>query len=1117
MLSVRFIKQFAALGILLTLAIGCTRPKSNTSSIQILIPTTMSSQKVGSQSTELLAHVVINVSGPGIAEPILFEWSNRGPDDQPNPNPPSSFVLDVPQGDGRLIQVLTVYLNDDNGQMSFYYGDASKALKAADESVVVAVSSIGQGETIISGQISGRYFTAPNAGPTGKVFVKFKPSVDKPSLILEKSRIMNGWFSFFAMQGAKFEYVMDNGKVLFGGPVNLADAQFNPNTSNSKLLRVTLPLSNRNESWNPGTPDWQTEEPMISVFGWFSDPGQEATTSGKVICRPASPIALTRMGQFQQAVPTIARTLLTPAVNQTVPIASALYNINSPLPNYYINGGVDHTNASCSPDASNYLSFMRFKEFMVDGNGKDSAVPFRAPFRLLPPTNGSTEERPLNFTSPTAGTMRVSGQLLPGLLPMIDRFIAYKRIGPDFSGDSDRLMCPMIASGAHGFTQAGQVNLSNDSFDLDFPLTTAEITQQANVVICAAKGDLIYDSAVLIRSDMWGMGGGGGGGGPTNPPNGFRLNFAKESYSSKVLANFCYSSGIELTFNNNSNGVGNTSNRTFTLGGSVNGFTGAVSWYHNIADCTSQINSQTTVTVNTGTNFSPLYFRVTESGGLDVSPSMADNISLNANTADTATFTMNSTASTNYSIASPAGHNGIKWSMGWIEMGSNDCRMVSIFAVDTAGFPVVLAGTVSVNLPGITGGGFYSDCSSNTAISSIPIASGSFVSHLAVKSTPTITNQSVDASIPSPSANDTLIINPPKAYDRLEAFFLAGLPTVMFKSECYAIQARGIDISGNAILNSIGIPVPIRFQNYGGPNSGSYYNSPSCSGGSTGSYDSNIAHNNMNSPSVYFKYGNGAINSASIVMDGYNPYLTSGFNNSSLNLPPPSDDPFSIFNSLTNWYLKPNVYHSTPNWTAVFGASTTTSNVSNGSESSVNVADLNSTSSYINIPGTYNGPFTIAFPFYLSSVPGAAANILKFNISGDTIEIKIETNGDLMFYRNSSPIHTIGTSVSVGWHKFILSRDVNVTPDGAFFVGIDSSFVFTNWYASDDSSINTIILGDNTNSAAFKVPEVFTADEAAVTLTGTSGTAGVGSTVKKDLIMNNTNGYFKKRYPSLFP
>lgn len=1117
MLSVRQFKHVLALGVLISMT-ACTRPEADRSKIEIVIPKSMSSEKIGSLSTELLSHVVINVSGPGIAEPILFEWSNRGANDEPNLNPPTSFTLDVPQGDSRLIQILTVYADMDTSMYSFYYGDASKALKAADESVVVPVSSIGQGDTIITGQISGRYFAAPDAGPTGKVFVKFKPSLDKPSLILEKSRIINGWFSFFAMQGAKFEYVMDNGKVLFGGPVNLADAQFNPNATNSKILRVTLPLSNRNESWAPGTYDWQTEEPMISIFGWFSDPGQESTTNGKVICRPSSPTALTRMGQFQQAEPTASRDLLIPAVNAAVPNASALYSTSNPLPNYYINGGVDHTNASCSPDTNNYLSFMKFKEFMVDGNGKDSAVPFRAPFRLLAPTNGGTQEYPIAISSPTAGTKRVSGHLLPGLLPMIDRFIAYKRIGPDFHVDSDRLLCPMVASGAHGFTQASQVSLSTDTFELDIPLTDSELAQQANVVLCGAKGDLIYDSALLIRSDMWGM---TSGGGVTNPPNGFNLYFAKESISNKILKDVCYASGIELKYNNTGSTVSNSANRIFTLGGTTNGFTGAVAWYHSLADCNSQVNPQTTVTVNSGSNYAPLYFRVSESGGLDTSSISTDNVNLSAETADTL-FTMNTTANTNYNIAISSTIADIKWSMGWIEMGSNDCRMISIFAVDQYGYPVILGTSVTVNLTGITGGGYFSDCSSTTAITTVNIPSGSFLAHLAIKSAPSISNQSVTASMPSPSVSDELIINPPKAYNRAEVFFLTGLPAVMFKNECYELQARGLDNLGMTLPNSLGFAVPIRFQNYGGMSAGAYYSSVDCiSGGPTQSLDLSIASSNTNSPSVYFKYGNSANSHAAIKIDGYNPYLLNGFNNPYLNLPAPTDDPKSIFASALHWYDNASSRFSAGTWNEKLNSVPTTSSgtINIVSQDGKSIASLAGTNSEIIVQGSFSGELTIAGVFYLNSLPPASQTrvITKFTqgTGSATFSLKIHDNGDIKFYRDATAIVTLPGTFNPGWHRFLISKNI-ASLNGSFFVDVDMNYDISTPHATDDDDIdnNSITMGGSNNSADIGVAEFFVVTASAVTDNGTDASI-ILFTNERNLLMLNGTGYFSKKYPFL--
>ena len=152
----------AVLGVGLVVA-GCTRKgDEDISKIQLVMPKSLaSSSKIGSQTiVEVLGHVAINVSGEGMPDTIVYSW-----DAHDGGAAPPAFVLDVPKGNNRLIQILAVYQEQDDastsgegGAMKFYYGDTVKTLSLSQEGVVIPIVSVGSGQ-IASGQVSGRYLT----------------------------------------------------------------------------------------------------------------------------------------------------------------------------------------------------------------------------------------------------------------------------------------------------------------------------------------------------------------------------------------------------------------------------------------------------------------------------------------------------------------------------------------------------------------------------------------------------------------------------------------------------------------------------------------------------------------------------------------------------------------------------------------------------------------------------------------------------------------------------------------------------------------------------------------------------------------------------------------------
>jgi hypothetical protein len=261
--------------------LGCTRKNSEKSNLQINLPQQITQNKLGVQGGALtLGHVVINVSGSGMPGPIVINWDADG-----GKTAPSSFFVEAPQGDGRLVQILAVYKDSTTSSMSFYYGDVMANFNSPDINLLIPVAAVGT-STIYDGQIAGRYLTSANDGPSGEIEIRFLPP-GKPSLLIERSFMFHGWFSVFGLSGQSFSYQLKGFGELFGGPVSLDSSAFA--TTSNTLLKLTLPVHNRSESSSV-----KPENPSTYVWGYFGDSN---FTSSKKICADFS-TALTKMYKY---------------------------------------------------------------------------------------------------------------------------------------------------------------------------------------------------------------------------------------------------------------------------------------------------------------------------------------------------------------------------------------------------------------------------------------------------------------------------------------------------------------------------------------------------------------------------------------------------------------------------------------------------------------------------------------------------------------------------------------------------------------------------------------------------------------------------------------------------
>lgn len=767
--------------------LGCTRKNSEKSNLQINLPQQVAQNKVGVQSGALtLGHVVINVSGPGMPGPIVINWDSDG-----GRTAPSSFFVEAPQGDGRLVQILAVYKDSTTSSMSFYYGDVIANFNSPDINLLIPVTAVGT-STIYDGQIAGRYLTSANDGPSGEIEIRFLPP-GKPSLLIERSFMFHGWFSVFGLSGQSFSYQLKGFGELFGGPVSLDSSAFA--TTSNTLLKLTLPVHNRSESSNV-----KPENPSTYVWGYFGDSN---FTSSKKICADFS-TALTKMYKYGTT-----NTVLTAA--QTTPAIADLFNTATPSGNYYWSGGV--ANCSSAEKAEGHTdSYLTVTSSNIDGNGKEWATGIMGALKLY-------SNNFLNVSSNSSNNKNVSGRILPGLAADINRVVLYKTVGPSANMEYHNFpFCPSIGNGENGYVYAGESTLTavnaGSSFSIDSNISPSDLTNGVAGVLCFANGSQILPLGIPMRKYYFSY----LGSGPAQPAPQQEMNSIEVYTFERVAQNQCQSIDIQgIYFNgstNNSNVI-NSSARNFTV--STANFIPSIGFYSD-ASCTTNLGSN--FTLPAGSVRTRIYYRI-DSGSpgtgtitITDSASIMKVSNIDQNTGTTAT--------------------SISFAQDSTYVGGTECRELEFYQIDSSKRTASWGNSSTWNLYlydlfgaqiSPAGVSFVDNCTSKNIINAVNIGPSAFKANFALL---TVSNANLaDAKIfLSPvsglSASTAMYINPVKKFDHFDAFnYLTR--SYFYDSECikYSVTAR--DISN--VLVSLGITLPFNLM----PNGASVYTDSQCS------------------------------------------------------------------------------------------------------------------------------------------------------------------------------------------------------------------------------------------------------------------------------------------------
>lgn len=265
-------------GVLLVSA-GCTR-KADTSSVKLALPERLG--KVGALAeTAPYMHLVINVSGPGISPTITYDWDRRVCEHLPVCAPPSSIEIpEVPNGTGRLVQVLAITGWDEN-MGTFWYGDKGTTVNGAT-TVDILITPYGGNATISNGQISGRYFknvmdslgNPTIATPTGTIITRIPaPDPLKPGVIINQSEMFAGWFSVFGLGEIGLTYELAGYGNMFGTQTVALNTFAAPNT-----IKVVAPSSVR--TW-----DGSVDSAQTAFIGRFGDGALSIPANSLNVCQ----------------------------------------------------------------------------------------------------------------------------------------------------------------------------------------------------------------------------------------------------------------------------------------------------------------------------------------------------------------------------------------------------------------------------------------------------------------------------------------------------------------------------------------------------------------------------------------------------------------------------------------------------------------------------------------------------------------------------------------------------------------------------------------------------------------------------------------------------------------
>lgn len=330
------------LGLLVT---NCERAAKDSSVISLQVPTYT---KVGSLTcTKCLKAVVVNVSGefPLIKTMRMSDKFSDAAEEVSN-----EVVLEVPQGPARKITVFAIYRTS-TGTLEAQNGTVTADIFGIDPPpITISMTNLGQFK---GGSIVGRYLTATDSGPTGRVTITIDDPIKGVKVDLFETEILNGWIDAFMSQNFKMSYRMASDGTALSGLQNISIDSMTPTSADPTRARFYRPSNYyrlNNSVWT------QEIDSHDILYGFF---GTAALTSSKKVCVDESTSYV------------LSNMSLTGVTSGDVS-----YSYSNPAAQVYGVGGVGlNSGVPCaSSDQTQYLADrINIRPEQFNGNGNDTA------------------------------------------------------------------------------------------------------------------------------------------------------------------------------------------------------------------------------------------------------------------------------------------------------------------------------------------------------------------------------------------------------------------------------------------------------------------------------------------------------------------------------------------------------------------------------------------------------------------------------------------------------------------------------------------------------------------------------------------------------------------------
>ncbi len=706
--------RISVLIIAISMMVGCNRAQKSEDQNSVSVSFALQKEITASSSdgpqamaaTLTLRHVVINVSGAGISTPFLYNW-----DGHDSVTIPDSFAVDnVPSGVGRTVQVLSVYQSTE-GATEFFYGDTVADLSASINEVVVPIVRITEANSTISGNISGRYLTSDNDGPTGVIDILYQPPGKIP-MLLSQSYMLSGWFNIFTLSGAPFTYKLADGRILFDqGSLSLDSPLFAPAEHRA---RVSIPVHKRFEGGDPSSnttnPVYRVDEPNVHVWGFF---GKAEFVANKKVCvaRPSTAnAALKKMF--------VNSTTTTPLTQVVGAPPAGLYQA---LPSVYLQGGVAMDSADClgasansildgtSAPASGTLDYVNRQYVysqLYDGNGGDYMSGFMLPF-----------QRSLDFKVFRIKDANIEANFIEGSRALIDKVKIYSRPDSrDFYFRDNGIPCDEIAKGQHGFVYKGDATLSDKG--ISYPYSSSDFASDSVLVACpAVKGEFTKIGALIrMHEFIDSTSGGSGSGGVAGPPSQLG-RFRMSAFPGHILTDSCEAVDVNIM---DSNGFEAVSSEPVTFSWS----TGTLDVYASLTTCNigTTPDRLTSATIPVGQSHVQLYVRTAQSIGVSVNWSVSSVSPSSISAPPVMSMTVVSPSQRRIEVTGPD------------RILADVCYAYKIRSSDFTGYAMTAVSNEAISLqlqqmsggttPTTLAGATYASAACTTAISSVTLATG---------------------------------------------------------------------------------------------------------------------------------------------------------------------------------------------------------------------------------------------------------------------------------------------------------------------------------------------------------------------------------------------------------